>query len=297
MPSNLLRLALVIAAPLVLLVVGAYAVAAEEGMLFAILFASIVLAALFWFSDLIVVRLCNAELLTVYHDPPLFRMVEALSNEAGVPAPKVYAIVDDAMNALSIGKTPRSSGIVFTDGMRKQLPPDELRNVVAHELVHIKSGDALLGGIAAMIAAVFGLGAEAARQNTLQEKRDGSLMLQSGRFAVSGALFVLAPIAALFVRLLVDAKREFRADEAAAKLTGNPLAMANAIRTLEKRKHQTPLSVVPAVAHLFIVNPLRSGRVARLFLTHPAMEQRIARLEAMHRAAPASKAASLALPM
>jgi heat shock protein HtpX len=223
-------------------------------------------------------------------------MVEALSNEAGVPTPKIYAIVNDAMNALSIGKTPRSGGIVFTDAIRKQLPPDELRNVVAHELVHIKSGDALLGAIAATIAAVFGLGAEAARQNTLQEKRDGSLMLQSGRFAVSGALFILAPIAALFVRLLSDVKRELRADEAAAKLTGNPLAMANAIRTLEKRKHQTPLSVVPAVAHLFIVSPLRSGRMARLFLTHPAMEQRIARLEAMHRAAPASKATSLALP-
>lgn len=295
MPSNILRLALVIAAPLVLLVVGAHAVAAEEGMLFAILFAIIVLAALFWFGDLIVIRLCKAELLTVYHDPPLFRVVEALSNEVGIPVPKIYSTSAEAMNVLSIGRTPSNGGIVFTDAIRKQLPKEELRNVIAHELIHIKHRDALLGASAAMLAATFGLGAGSARQNAPPGKSNGSLIHESRSFALSGALFVLAPIAAMFVRLLVDVQREFRADEAGARLTRDPLAMANAIRTLEKKKHQVPLAVVPAIAHLFIVSPLTSGRIARLFLTHPTMEQRIARLEALHRAAPLSKEKSLAV--
>lgn len=270
---NHVSIIVLLLAPLALVGAGGYALAAEEGLLLGILLGGAIIGLLLWFSDLIVVRLCRAEQLTVYHDPPLFRIIEGLSAKAGIAVPKVYSIPQEGLNALAIGLLPRNAAIIFTDGIRRQLPRPELQNVVAHEISHIKNRDTVVGCCAAVLSSLFGGASflpEGEQQRT--SAREATIMT-----------LVLARASALVIRVLIDPQRELRADAHGAQLTGEPLVMANAVRTLEKKKYRIPVQVAPITAHLFMVNPLTNAKLGRIFLTHPPMEDRIARLESMQR--------------
>ncbi len=274
---NLVKLFVVAAIPSAALIGGSYAIS-DEATLFGCLFALIVLATMYWLSDKVVLKICRAELLTPYHSPTLYRLVNELSQKMQINAPKIFAIAGETPNAFSTGHSQRSAAIVFTEGILRSVSEDELRGIIAHELQHIKRHETLLHSIAAMIAGLLGIGISATAAEMSVEESDSRLQ-KARRIALGGYRYVMAPLPALIVQLLVNTRREFRADEFGAKLTENPIALANAIRTMEKKKFHMPLYVNPAVAHLFIVNPLTIGRIARLFSTHPPMEERIARLE------------------
>jgi heat shock protein HtpX len=93
---------------------------------------------------------------------------------------------------------------------------------------------------------------------------------------------MIAPIAATLVQMSISRAREFLADEAAARYTGAPLALASALRKIEAWSQEIPMHAgSPATAHLFIHNPFSLGGLANLFSTHPPTEQRVARLQAM----------------
>ena len=92
----------------------------------------------------------------------------------------------------------------------------------------------------------------------------------------------MAPLAATLIQMAISRGREFVADEAAARITGKPLALASALRKIQSCSARLPLtSATPATAHLFIQNPFAGGGLPRLFSTHPPAEVRIERLEAM----------------
>jgi heat shock protein HtpX len=94
---------------------------------------------------------------------------------------------------------------------------------------------------------------------------------------------IIAPIAAMLIQMAISRSREYSADAGGAKIAGNPMHLANALRKLHSASQQIPMQAQPATAHMFIVNPLSGGRMARLFSTHPPMEERVARLENMRR--------------
>ncbi|MEK7671751.1 MAG: M48 family metalloprotease [Bacteroidota bacterium] len=290
---NVVKLFVLVALPVALFITAGFFGAGEEVLFFGFLLLLVISVGMYWFSDRIVLKMCGAELLTVYHSPTIFRAVEEMCRQADLPAPTIYMIAEAAPNICSVGRNRRNAGLVFTDGILKSLSADELRCAIAHELVHIYRRDTLLATLAATFASLLGMSTKAARETAsaddVSTSADGRLL----RFAFNGMLTPFAPIAATLIQWLIDVKREFRADEHGAKLTGNPLAMANTIRTMEKKKHVTPMDVVPAVAHLFMVSPLRPGRIERMFSTHPSMVRRIERLEAMHRSMPQTKHVSV----
>ncbi len=265
------------------LMIGAGYVLGYEGALFGFLFWLVVVGGLTWFADKFVLKLCKAEQLTVYHSPTIFGAVEEVSKRAGLPMPMVYMMPGQAPNLFSVGRSKRSAGIVFTEGVLRAMNAEELKSSIAHELVHIFRNETLIASLAATFAGILGMGthsaciAAASSQTASRGKKSV--------FAFSGIHIVTAPIATLIIHALVSPRREFRADAMAATLMGSPLAMANAIRIMEKRKHAVPLAVAPAVAHLFLVNPLPHGRVAQMFSVHPSLADRVRRLEELPRKA------------
>ncbi|MBI5474736.1 MAG: M48 family metalloprotease [Ignavibacteriae bacterium] len=275
------RLFLLLTLCVSLLVGGGYLLG-TEAMFFGILISLSVLGGLFWLSERIVMKICNAELLTVYHSPTIFGAVKDLCQKANLPMPRIYVVPGETPNAFSAGLGRRRSAIAVTEGIISHLSADELRAVLAHELMHIKSRDNLVGSLAATFAGISGMGIGRHASAKLVAD-DVSRLRRIGRTTLTGFKSAVAPFAAMIIQSLVKGAREFHADERAARLSGDPLVMANAIRTMEKKKHQMPLYVSPVVAHLFTVSPLTTGRFARLFNTHPPMEDRIARLEHLAR--------------
>jgi heat shock protein HtpX len=162
---------------------------------------------------------------------------------------------------------------------------DELEGVMAHELGHVKNRDILIGTIAATMAGAISMIANMLQWGAmLGAGRGDDEDSGAGGLIGSLALAIIAPIAAMLIQMAVSRSREYLADEAGARICGNPLALASALRKLHYTSQAVPMQEAsPASAHLFIVNPLSGRSLASLFSTHPPMEERIARLEAMAR--------------
>jgi len=236
---------------------------------------------LYWFSDRIAIATTKSKPVTEQQYPQLHTIVRELTNDRGMPMPRVYVSDMAQPNAFATGRNEYHAAVSVTKGLLQIVDDRELRGVLSHELSHVVNHDILIGSIAAGIAmsitfltrfALFFGGGSRDRNNPI------------GPFALLFA-WVLAPIAAAIIQLAVSRSREYQADDSGAHLSHDPLALASALRKLEAYSKQiaAPATVGPAGAHLFIVNPLagrRSG-FANLFSTHPRTEDRIARLEAM----------------
>jgi len=250
------------------------------GMVIAFLFAVAMNFGSYWFSDKIVLRMYRAQEVTPAQAPQLYGMVEELAGRAGLPMPRVYMIPGDQPNAFATGRNPEHAAVAVTEGIMKTLSADELRGVIGHELAHVKHRDILIGTIAATMAGAISMIASIAQWAMIFGGGRGSDHEGSNPLGAI-MMIILAPIAALLIQMAISRSREFLADEGGAQIAGNPLSLAGALRKLDQRAKQIPMHASPSTAHMFIVNPLKSGGIAKLFSTHPPMEERIARLEAM----------------
>ena len=266
----------------VLLVLAGSLLGGRGGMMIAFLFAIVMNFGSYWFSDKIVLRMYHGRELSQADNPSLFQIVQELAGRAGLPMPRLYLIEGEQPNAFATGRDPAHAALAVTGGLLKTLPPDQLRGVLSHELAHVKHRDILIGTVAATMAGAISMIANMAQWALIFGGGGPRSNDREGGSPIGGLLMlIVAPIAAMLVQMAISRSREFEADAGGAQISGNPLSLASALRTLERKSAEIPMEASPATAHMFIVNPLSGGGLARLFSTHPPMEERIARLEGM----------------
>ncbi|MFN7998254.1 MAG: zinc metalloprotease HtpX [Bryobacteraceae bacterium] len=258
------------------------AVGGATGLWFALIAAAAMNLGVYWFAGTIVLRMHHASEISPMQSPELYATVQQLVVRAHLPMPKIYVIPEDSPNAFATGRNPGNGVIAVTAGLLRVLDRDETAAVIAHELGHIKNRDTLIMAIAATFAGALSMLANAAMFGSLLGGHGGSDG-DEGSHPLAGLLGVLlAPLAATLVQMSISRTREFLADEAAARFTGAPLALAGALRKIERWSREVPMqSGSPATAHLYIQNPFAAEGLARLFSTHPSTDDRVARLVAM----------------
>ena len=237
----------------------------------------------YFYSDKIVLAMYRAREISYSEAPAIHRIVEELAQTAGIPKPKIYLIPSSTPNAFATGRDPSHASVAVTEGIVDLLTEEELKGVLSHELTHIKNRDILVATVAATIAAAITFIARMVQWAAIfggvgDDEREGGIF---GLLAL--LLFaILAPIAALIIQLAISRSREYMADEGGAKICGNPLYLASALRKLAYGVKRNPMrNVNPSTSHLFIVNPFSAKAIFTLFSTHPPIEERIKRLERM----------------
>jgi heat shock protein HtpX len=226
-----------------------------------LLFCALLLAgAVYLYSDRIALGMVGAKELLPGQMPALHKSAERLARRAGIPKPKLYVIRDGHPRALSAGRGSRGAAIALSDALVGMAPPAELEGVLAHEVAHIRNRDVLLQTSVVVLAAIL-----------VETSRIGGWLERA-------LLFVLAPVAAAFVHLMLSPKREFAADVTAAELCESPHGLADALLRLEQANELVEFRASPATEPLYTVNPFAEEGLAAMFVTHPPLEERIRRL-------------------
>lgn len=232
--------------------------------------------AMYWWSGPMALKMSRARAVSEDEAPQLHRMIESLSQRAGIPKPSVHVIPSPQPNAFATGRNPEHAAVAVTEGIQHSLAPRELEGVIAHELAHIRNRDILIASIAAMVAGAISY---IAYFILFFGDDDGPL----GIVGTLG-MFILAPLAAGVMQMAISRQREYVADATGAEILGDPLPLADALGKLQRGAEARPMQVNQAAAPLYIVNPLagaRGRRFSNLFSTHPPMEERISRLHRM----------------
>lgn len=276
--SNTFKTAALLAALSAMLLLFGQALGGRSGMQIAFLFAVVMNFGSYWFSDRLVLSMYRAK--PCPEDHPLYRTVERLARQASLPMPRVFIVPSATPNAFATGRNPSHAAVAATQGLLQILDQRELEGVLAHELAHVQHRDILIQSIAATIGAAIMMLANMVKWSAMFGglSRDDD---RGGHPIVLLATAILAPLAAMIVQAAISRSREFAADEGGARISANPLALADALRKLETAAERIPMDANPATAHLFIVSPFAGANLTRLFRTHPPTEERIARLTSL----------------
>ncbi|MFB9674754.1 zinc metalloprotease HtpX [Streptosporangium vulgare] len=278
MHHNGLRTAVLLGAlSAVIIVVGAW-FGGGAGVQIAVLVALATSGVAYFFSDRIALSAMRARPVGEVEQPLLYRIVRELSTEARQPMPRLYVSPTMQPNAFATGRNPRNAAVCVTYGITQLLDERELRGVIGHELSHVYNRDILISSVAGALATMitylgyvglfFGGGDE--------DEGPG--------FIGAILMIVLGPVAAGMIQMAISRSREYQADESGARLTGDPLALASALRKIEMGARQLPLPEngrIASASHLMIANPFRGAGIGRMFSTHPPTAERVARLERM----------------
>lgn len=265
-----------------LLFLFGYWMGGTTGLTFALIISLVMNFVSYFYADKIVLKMYGARPLDRDKYGYIYEMVDELSHNANIPAPKLFMIPKNMANAFATGRNPKNASVAVTKGIVDLLEEHELRGVLAHELSHVKNRDILIATIAATVAMAISYIATMVRWSFLfgggrgRNRGNGFAVLLSA---------IIMPIAAVMIQFAISRSREFLADESGAKISHDPLALASALEKLHydvKSKNLRPESnAQTSTASLFIVNPFTVKGVIKLFSTHPAVEERIKRLQKM----------------
>ena len=271
---NHLKTYILLAAMTALFGAVGYLVGGTGGMLIALAVAGAMNLFAYWNADKLVLRHFRAEEVQQGHpDPRVRAYVEdtlALAQRAGLPKPKVYIIDNPQPNAFATGRNPENAAVAATTGLLGLLSRQEIRGVMAHELAHVKNRDTLTMTVTATIAGAVGMLANFA------------FFFGGNRNPIAGiAIMILAPLAASLVQMAISRAREYEADRIGAEIGGEPEALASALQKIEgyaRQRVNEDAERNPAMAHLFIINPLSGHGADNLFSTHPSTKNRVTAL-------------------
>ena len=275
---NTFRTGLLLAGLTGLFLAIGYLIGGQGGMVLAFMFAAGTNLFAYWNADKMVLRMQGARQIDRSSAPEFYDIVANLSARANLPMPKVYIMDNPQPNAFATGRNPENAAVAATTGLLQTLSPSEIAGVMAHELAHIKNRDTLVMTMTATLAgavsmlANFGLLFGGRNRNSALGPLGGILLI------------ILAPLAAMIVQLAVSRTREYDADRGGAEISGEPLSLASALHKISGAAHHIPNEAAeanPAMAHLFIINPLSGQRMDNLFSSHPATENRVAELQKM----------------
>ena len=249
----------------------------KGGMLVALGVAVVMNLWSYWNADKMVLRMNNAQKVDARSAPEFYHLVERLAANAGLPMPKVYLIDEDQPNAFATGRNPQNAAVAATTGLLHRLSQDEVAGVMAHELAHVENRDTLIMTITATLAGAISMLGNFAMFSGGGNNRNNPL----GMIGVLAAMIV-APFAAMLVQMAISRTREYAADRRGAEISGAPLSLASALAKIASNHSvNEPAERNPAMAHMFIINPLSGQRMDSLFSTHPDTANRIAALQAM----------------
>lgn len=259
-----------------LITISYWVIGGTGGALIGIVLATVMNLGSWYYSDKIALAAYGAQPVSPGQAPDLYNIVEKLANRAGLPMPAVYIIPTPAANAFATGRDPEHAAVAVTEGILNILPADELEAVIAHELSHIYNRDTLTQAVAATVAGAI---------SWIAQMASYSLWFSGGRDDDRGPnplglllTVLVAPVAATIIQMAISRTREFSADAGAAKLTGNPRALARALQRLENNARQMPIAGNPAFEPLLIINSFSGDWLRNLFSTHPSTEARIQHL-------------------
>jgi heat shock protein HtpX len=279
--SNTIKTTALLAALTALLIVIGGALGGRGGMILFFGIAVVMNLSAYWFSGDIALRMAGAREVSEEEAPEVHRIVAEVATYARLPKPRVAIIDSPSPNAFATGRDAKHAVVAVTTGILGILNRDELMAVLGHELGHIRNHDILISSVAATIAGAITLLANVAQWAFIFGGFGGSRDDEDTNPFAALLMIIFAPIAATLIQLAISRSREYGADETGARIVGNPEALARALEKLEMATSVNPLPVNPAVAHMFIVNPLKGLNFSGLFSTHPPLEERIRRLRAM----------------
>ncbi len=279
MHGNQLRTwALMAALSGLILLAGAVA-GGGPGLAIALVLTAAMNGTVYFLSDRIALTAMRARPVSEVERPQLYKIVRELSTSARQPMPQLYVSPAMQPNAFATGRSPRTAAICCTEGVLRLLDARELRGVLGHELSHIYNRDVLISSVAAALATAITFVAGLAWLIPLRSDDDDG----TGMFGLL-LMLVLGPIAASIIQVSISRAREYQADAAGAILTGDPLALASALRKIDVGVADMPFPAsgqLASVGHLMVAYPFRGDGLGRLFSTHPSTAERVMRLEAM----------------
>src|SRR3546814_10783018 len=156
--------------------------------------------------------------------PEFYGLVQQLAGRAGLPMPKVYIVDSPHPNAFATGRNPENAAVAATSGLLSMLSQEEVAGVMAHELGHVRNRDTL---IMTMVATIAGAISMLANFGLFFRGHDGRGAGMAGLLAV-----LVAPFAAMIVQMAIRRTREYGADRAGGEISGNPRALASALRKI-----------------------------------------------------------------
>lgn len=260
----------------------------SSAVMFGLVIALVMVGGSYWFSDKLALKSAGAQVITEADHPEFYGMIRDLSTRAGMPMPRVAVSPSDQPNAFATGRGPNNAVVCATTGLLQSLTPAEVEGVMAHELMHVRNRDILIGSVAAAVATAISSIAQMAMFATMFTGGGSDNEDRPNPFAVL-LVAMLAPMAAGLIQMAISRSREFEADRSAAELLGTGEPLARALEKIETIATRVPMQVSPAQAQAYIHNPLAEMHhkrgtgvdVGRLFSTHPDTGERIRRLREM----------------